>query len=302
MIFRSLAEWRPLGPGNPPNKMARHDIICLHTMVGYLRSTDAMFHEDGYTGVESHYGVGGIWGSDADHDLDGVVYQWVNDDYRADANLDGNHRLISIETADNAPQHAADIRPWTPRQVESIIRLVADRCRRYDIPAELVPDSKPGRRGIAYHRQGIDPWRVSGGEIWSKSRGKECPGDARIAQLKTVIIPGVRLLLAGKPLVQEDDMAKGFDDKHKLTDADVRAYGDDDLKVGDVKSYDEIVRFPPAIARLRREQTAQLAALTAVVSRLAEAIKDGGSLTAEQAQAAAQAGAEAALDRLKDAL
>lgn len=302
MSLYEHAVQRPLAARMTQARMTRHDIICLHTMVGYLKTTDEMFKQGGYTGVESHYGVGGIWGPDADHHLDGVVYQWVNDDYRADANLDGNHRLISIETADNAPQHAADIRPWTPRQVEAIIRLVADRCARYDIPAELVPDSKPGRRGIAYHRQGIDPWRVAGGEVWSKSRGKECPGDARIAQLKTVIIPGVRLLLSGQPLVQEDDMAKGFDDKHKLTDSDVRAYGDPKLKVGDVKSYDEIVRFPPATARLRRELAAQIGALNSTIKVLADALAAGGSLTAEQAQAAAQAGAEAALDRLKDAL
>lgn len=201
MIFRSLAEWRPLGPGNPPNKMARHDIICLHTMVGYLASTDRMFRRQGWTGTESHFGVGGRWGSDVSgpENLDGRIYQWVDTTYRADANLDGNHRLISIETADNAPQKAADILAWTPNQVRSIIALVAELCRAYDIPAELVSDSKPGRRGIAYHRQGIDPWRVAGGETWSTSRGKECPGDRRIAQIRNEIIPGVRAALAPKP-------------------------------------------------------------------------------------------------------
>jgi len=197
--FTDIAHWRPLGPGNPPSRMDRHDIICLHTMVGYLKSTEDMFDNQGYTGVESHFGVGGKWGSDASAGLDGIIYQWVDTEYRADANLDGNHRLISIETADNAPQRAADIQAWTPNQVRAIIRLVAALCRRYDIPAELVPDSKSGRRGIAYHRQGIDPWRVAGGETWSNSRGKECPGDRRIAQIRNEIIPGVRAALAPKP-------------------------------------------------------------------------------------------------------
>lgn len=293
---------RPLDKTMTQPLMARHDVICLHTMVGYLKSTDEMFHRDGYGGVESHYGVGGKWGSDKAAGLDGAVYQWVNDSYRADANLEGNHRLISIETADNAPQYARDLEPWTPKQCTGIIRLVRYLCDRYDIPAVLIPDSRSGRRGVGWHRQGIDPWRVSEGEVWSKARGKECPGDARIQQLKTVIMPGVIALGAGKPIVQEDEMSKGFDDTHKLTEADVRAYGTGDNKVGDGKSYDEIVRFPPAVARLRREQAAQLAALTAVVARLADSIQDGGSLTAEQAQAAATAGAEAALDRLKDAL
>jgi N-acetylmuramoyl-L-alanine amidase-like protein len=208
--FTDIAHWRPLGPGNPPSRMDRHDIICLHTMVGYLKSTEDMFDNQGYTGVESHFGVGGKWGSDASAGLDGIIYQWVDTEYRADANLDGNHRLISIETADNAPQRAADIQAWTPNQVRAIIRLVAALCRRYDIPAQLVPDSKPGRRGIAYHRQGIDPWRVAGGEVWSNSRGKECPGDRRIAQIRNEIIPGVRAALAPKveDIIMDDKTAK----------------------------------------------------------------------------------------------
>jgi len=100
---------------------------------------------------------------------------------------------------------------------------------------------------------------------------------------------------------QEDDDVS-FNDKHKLTDADVKAYGLAADQVGKTKSYDEIVRFPPAVARLRREMGAQIGALTAVVSRLAEAIQDGGSLTAEQAAEAARVGAQEALRQLGDAL
>ena len=34
-------------------------ILVLHTMVGSLAGTDAMFRVGGFTGVESHFGVGG---------------------------------------------------------------------------------------------------------------------------------------------------------------------------------------------------------------------------------------------------
>lgn len=295
MRFTDLAQWRPLGPGNPATRMARHDVICLHTMVGYLTSTDRMFKVDGYTGVESHFGVGGGWGPDKAADLDGVVYQWVDTDYRADANLQGNGRLISIETADNAPKSAAGIEPWTPAQVAAIIRLTAALCKKYEIPAVLIPDSGPGRRGIGYHRLGIDPWRKAGTEKWSNARGKECPGDLRIAQISDTIIPGVKRVLAGQT-AEVDDVS--FKDTHKLTDADVRAYGTADNKVGDPKSYDEILRFPPAVARLRRESTAQIGALTGLVNKVLAAVADGGGLTAEQATAAAAAGAKAALAEL----
>ena len=102
------------------------------------------------------------------------------------------------------------------------------------------------------------------------------------------------------PKQEEDDVS--FQDKHKLTDADVKAYGLAADQVGKTKSYDEIVRFPPGVARLRRELTALIGAQNATIKVLADAIKAGGSLTAEQAQAASEAGARAALAELGDLL
>jgi hypothetical protein len=197
------ARWTPLG-AQTEDRMRAHDILCLHTMVGYLVTTDPYFRHyngEGFAGTESHYGVGGKWGPDFGQDLDGAVYQWQDRAFTADANLDGNYRVISIETADNAPKLPQDIEAWTPAQVEAIARILAwesstaahERCsggwacHRYGIPLTLVPDSKPGRRGVAYHRQGIDPWRVSGGEKWSAISGKPCPTDRRIAQIPGVI-------------------------------------------------------------------------------------------------------------------
>lgn len=206
------AQWRPLG-SQAQAKMRKHDIICLHTMVGYLTSTDVMFKKDGYKGTESHFGIGGKWGGDASKNLDGIVYQWQDLDYTADANLDGNHRVLSIETADNAPRLAKDIAPWTPKQLDAIVLLVAWMCEKYDIPPKLIPDTKAGRRGIAYHRQGCDPasgpgtrvgFRVVGGEKWSSALGKECPGEARIKQLIDVVIPRVAARLNPQKESQTD--------------------------------------------------------------------------------------------------
>lgn len=207
-IFRDLAAYRPLESKQGQPKMARHDIICLHTMVGNLTSTDRFFKQNGWSGTEAHFGVGGPWGDG----LDGVIYQWQDTDYRADANLDGNHRVVSIETGDNAPKLAKDIVPWSKAQTAAIVRLVAALCKRHGIPAVLVPDTRSDRRGIAYHRQGV---QHSGGthpagflqpncEHWSTSVGKECPGDARIDQIPE-IIARVRAVLAGP--IQEEEMA-----------------------------------------------------------------------------------------------
>jgi catechol 2,3-dioxygenase-like lactoylglutathione lyase family enzyme len=134
-----------------------------------------------------------------------VVYQWSDTAYRADANLDGNPRVISIETGDNAPGLVRDIKPWTAKQLDAIVKLVAWICKAHNIPPVLIHDSRPGTRGIGFHQLGCEhsdgvgshaDFLVSGGERWSKSLGKECPGPQRIAQVKTIIVPRVKALLA----------------------------------------------------------------------------------------------------------
>ena len=212
MLTYPGAAYKPLGPQTEP-RMTGHDIVCLHTMVGYLSSTDAYFRTAngaGYQGTESHFGVGGRWGKDGTLGLDGTVWQWQDIAYQADANLDGNPTTISIETADNA---ARPIKPWTPLQCEAIAQILAWlcsreahaecpsswTCHREGIPLAVIPDTKPGRRGIGYHRQGCDPWRVNGGVKWSGSSGKDCPTEARIAQIPAVIARAIEI-------TQGDDM------------------------------------------------------------------------------------------------
>jgi hypothetical protein len=209
------AKWTPLG-AQTETLMTGHDIVCLHTMVGYLISTDKYFriyNGAGYSGTESHYGVGGKWGPDLGSDLDGAVWQWQDRRYQADANLNGNNRVISIETADNA---ARPIQPWTPKQLEANARIIAWEsspsshrncpstwaCHKVGIPLKLIPDTQPGRRGIGYHRQGCDPWRVTGGVLWSTAYGKDCPTQARINQIPGIIDRARQLsyVLAAKPI------------------------------------------------------------------------------------------------------
>jgi hypothetical protein len=176
--------------------MARHDIVCLHTMAGTFTWTDDWFHENGFGGTESHFGLAGS----------GRLKQWQDLDFSADANYDGNYRCISIETADRGEAFpdwsGSDVPPWTDAQLDVLVALVGWLCDRYDIPRELVPDSRPGRRGIAYHRQGIPPWKDPAGELWTKlpnGNGKVCPGDNRVAQIHEVILPRLKGVDAGNP-------------------------------------------------------------------------------------------------------
>ena len=189
--------WRPLGKATQYG-LARHDIVCVHTMVGSLTGTDAYFRSTS-TSSNSHFGVGGAWGPDRAAGLDGAVWQWVDLEQEAYANYEGNWRVVSVETADNGVR---PIEPWTARQMATLTRLITWLCGRYDIPPVLVPDTQVNRRGLAYHAQGAA--EHTAGEWWSATRSKDCPTSSRIDQFKHIVIPRVQQALAPKPT--EEDM------------------------------------------------------------------------------------------------
>lgn len=215
------AEWRPLGPQKQPRMTAR-DIFCIHTMVGSLSGTDGYFKQNGYGGTESHWGTG----------ADGTVYQWQDTDFTADANYRGSYRVLSVENADYGPgfpkwntNDPSQVPAFTDAQIRALIDLGVWVCRTFDIPPVLIPDTKPGRRGIGYHAQGVPGnGLVPGGEVWSLARGKVCPGRLRIAQVKNVIVPGIAARLAGAPVPvpvtrEWDEMAT----KQEIVDAVLKA-------------------------------------------------------------------------------
>lgn len=192
------AVWRPIAHSGAD--LSAHDILCYHTMVGSLNGTDSYFRGNAPNGSSSHFGVG----------HDGVIYQWVDTANRAAANLNGNHHIISVETADVGTgfpkwnlNDGSAVPSWTAAQIEANAKIAAWVYKTHGIPLSLIPDSKPGRKGIGYHRQGCDPNRVSGGEKWSTAYGKVCPGNRRISQIPSVIARAKHLISP----VPEDDMA-----------------------------------------------------------------------------------------------
>src|SRR6266498_4241648 len=179
MAVRPGVEFGPVvGDGDP--RMKRWDVVCLHTIVGNPPAPAAHFSTR----------------------ADGHIFQSRDTKFQSAANLDGNHRVIAIENDDLGPEfgmwdtkdgHA--VPAFTPQQVEAIARICAWAHETHGIPLAACPDSKPGSRGIGYHRLGI-PGNFQtfgfrgiapGGEVWTKSFGKVCPGDARIAQLPQII-------------------------------------------------------------------------------------------------------------------
>ncbi len=167
-------------------------------------------------------------------DSTGAARQHRDTSRQSAANLDGNSRWLAIENEDHGPAYGAwnvqdghQVPAFTVQQCESLAHLLLWIYRTHGVPLELVPDTLPGRRGIAYHRQGIDGdyssyaygGRVPGGVRFSSSIGKVCPGDRRIGQLINVIIPRARVLGG---LQQEDDMAFTDTSQQQLSDIQLR--------------------------------------------------------------------------------
>lgn len=174
------------GEHSPRTPMTRYDIFCIHTIVG---------HDPAHA---AHFSNG----------ADGFATQSRDTKYRSAANLEGNPRVIASENEDmGAPfpnWGGSDVPPLTEEQIQANAEELAWAHKTHGIPLQLCPDSRPGSRGLAYHRQGIDgnfgPFRfrgrVPGGEVWTLSPGKVCPGDNRIAQLPEILERAKRIVNA----------------------------------------------------------------------------------------------------------
>lgn len=158
--------------------------ITVHTMVGTLDGTESYFRGAGRP--YSHFGLGS----------DGEIRQWQDLAFRAASDLEGNPYAVSIECEDTGPRFprwsGSDVPAFTPEQVDTLIVALSWLCHRLGLPKQAITTSCPHERGIGYHRLGVDPWRNQAcGQRWSSARGKVCPGDRRIHQLLTEIIPRV---------------------------------------------------------------------------------------------------------------
>lgn len=191
-----MAEWAPLSIAERKpfsrdgGTLWTPDIVCVHTMVGSLFGSWSWAASKG---TVWHFGTSGS----------GQCLQCLPLNRRSGANLYGNHRVIAIENADMGVGFGSwngqcgSVPPFTAAQKAKLIQLIAWICIAKNIPPVLIPDTRPGRRGIAYHRQGCNPWRCGSCELWSKAYGKCCPDNARIHQLIYEIIPAVANIVRG---------------------------------------------------------------------------------------------------------
>jgi hypothetical protein len=130
------------------------------------------------TNLESHFGLG----------YDGVVAQYIGTETRADANYLANRRAdgtgaISLESA-SIDTHTD---PWTPAQVETLIRLGVWAHHQHGIPLRICRTASDP--GYGYHRLHAD-WAIG---------GTACPGDARVRQFNEVVFPAIVARANGAP-------------------------------------------------------------------------------------------------------
>lgn len=194
-----------LMPGAVIKLIPRHNVgkrrptgrgTSFHVTASAARS---MFGYFGTVGDCSHFHVA----------KDGTIEQYIDTVYYGRAQVDGND-MVSVETQGAAPGVNAETEPWTDAQVVSNARIARWVHDTEGAPLVLMPDSRPGSRGVGYHRLGIAPWRVKGGQVWSTHDGKVCPGTAKIRQLPRVIaLAGGSALsspITTLPVQEDDDM------------------------------------------------------------------------------------------------
>lgn len=183
-VRKPVSRYRP--GGSSAVAMTSHRRVVEHTAVSNSSSLYGLFATPG--NATSHFYVA----------ADGTVEQYIDTRIRSTANLEGNPDCITVETWDGYGNtwHGGSPGPrWTKAQEEALADLARWCHKVHGIPMRRLKSSRPGTRGVGWHRQGIDGnfpsgllrGRVAGGEHWSSSFGKVCPTDTRIKQVRGII-------------------------------------------------------------------------------------------------------------------
>jgi hypothetical protein len=188
--------------------------IILHSLANsYNWAGGVGWLLDPKNALESHYAIR----------KDGYTVQLVPDTLRAEANYRANRRpdgtgAISVETDSDK----FGVALWSDEQVDAIVDLLTDLCRKHGIPARLCRSASDP--GIGWHIMWGSP-----GE-WTPV-AKACPGPGRIVQMRTQILPRVQANLTGTkgptkveskpvpvpvPVPEEDDFMAMFKDRDEL--------------------------------------------------------------------------------------
>lgn len=226
---------KPITASKGRQRLMLFNRVNAHVAVSEADSVHGFFNRTGQ--VDSHFYIR----------RDGTVEQYVDTDWRAFADLDGNDATISVETQGGVTN--ADSEPWTPEQVEALAQLYAWAVTTHGIERKIATSSHLGERsrGLSWHRLGIDGnfpdlpdvgagrTQRGGGMHYSRVRGKLCPGAGKIAQIQGIFDRAMGILdgdsgasapapapapapvatnPAGRPLLKVD----GFLGSHTITE------------------------------------------------------------------------------------
>lgn len=196
------AIWKPITANKGRKQMAAYNRVNLHVAVSEADSLHGYFNKPGI--ADSHLYVRKGTKHQLANKLPATVEQYVDTAMRANADLEGNDATISVETQGGVSNAQGE--PWDASQVLALAQIFAWCVQTHGIEAKLATDSKLGRtsRGLSWHRLGVDgnfPEKPSilagraqlgGGMRYSTSRGKICPGDAKIRQIPGILELAVR--------------------------------------------------------------------------------------------------------------
>ena len=192
------AVWRP-----PPGMYVgpvrqKTDLVIWHVDAGNAESLYGWWNQAGSGQNGSHFFV----------KKDGTVEQYAPIDRIVWTSGNGSLRSVGIETQGYAAGE------WTPAQRAALIKLTRWLCSVLGIPRVMAPNSKLTSRGIGWHRQGVPATQAqkankvsqTGGELWSSSVGKVCPGPDREKQIPHMVGEISGQTIGPPPTTEDDDM------------------------------------------------------------------------------------------------
>lgn len=154
--------------------------LIFHSIVG---SAQAAYNKFRYgSNLESNFIV----------PKNGELWQLMEDNERADANLNANRTHASVETEDNGDPNTD---PWTDAQLHTLARLGVYYVRLRAVPVQVCPS--PTGKGFGYHTMWGAP------SAWTPV-AKSCPGVIRIHQFYAELYPAIVAGVYGNLPVTED--------------------------------------------------------------------------------------------------
>ena len=210
MAIYKDAIYKPLTVSKGRQRMFAYNRMNLHVAVSEASSLYGAFNRKGQP--DSHFYVRRGTPEQIAKRLPATIEQYVDTIYRANADLEGNDATISVETQGGVKN--ADSEPWDISQLLAMANLYAWSVQTHGIAEKIATSSQLGypSKGLSWHRLGVDgnfPQlpnigagrnQRGGGMRYSKSRGKSCPGLAKIQQIPSIFATATVVVEVSSPV------------------------------------------------------------------------------------------------------